>query len=135
MSVLFRRDFRASDFGLGRRRTGYVAQVALMICATLALISCYPDPRPALKGRIAGDWEEVHGTKEVLHFSEDGSLVMESPREHHQCTYDFPDAKHISLNCAPPGTPARPEVWRMSFTDDDKLLIGNAMETGTYKRK
>jgi len=72
----------------------------------------------------------VHGTKEVLHFSEDGNLVMESPREHHQCTYDFPDAKHISLDCAPAGTPARPAVWRMSFTDDDKLLIGNATETG-----
>jgi len=107
----------------------------LVLCATLTLLSCYPDPRPALRGRLAGDWEEVHGTHEVLHFSEDGSLVMESPREHHQCTYDFPDAKHISMNCAPPGTPARPAVWRMSFTDDDKLLIGNALETGTYKRK
>ena len=134
MNILLRKNLLASDFRHGRL-SGCRAEFLLVLCATLPLLCCYPDPRPALKGRIAGDWEEVHGTREVLHFSEDGSLVMESPSEHHQCTYDFPDAKHISLNCAPPGTPARPEVWRMSFTDDDKLLIGNAMETGTYKRK
>jgi hypothetical protein len=134
MNILLGRNLQASDFEFARW-TKCWAETLLVLCATMPLLSCYPDPRPALKGRIAGDWEEVHGTKEVLHFSENGSLVMESPREHHQCTYDFPDTKHISLNCAPPGTPASPEVWRMSFTDDDKLLIGNATETGTYKRQ
>lgn len=134
MNILLRRYLHASDFAFARWSRCW-ADILLVLCATLSLLSCYPDPRPALRGRIAGDWEEVHGTKEVLHFSEDGNLVMESPREHHQCTYDFPDAKHISMNCAPPGTPERPVVWRMSFTDDDKLLIGNAAETGTYKRK
>ena len=134
MNVLVGRDLRASDFGFARWSRCW-PELLLLLCATCSLLSCYPDPRPALKGRIAGDWEEVHGTKEVLHFSEDGSLIMESPREHHQCAYDFPDAKHIRLNCAPAGSPASAEVWRMSFTDDDKLLIGNAMETGTYKRK
>jgi hypothetical protein len=134
MNVVVGRDLRASVFGLARW-TRCWREILPLLCATLSLLSCYPDPRPALKGRIAGDWEEVHGTREVLHFSQDGSLIMESPREHHQCAYDFPDAKHIRLNCAPAGSPASPEVWRMSFTDDDKLLIGNATETGTYKRK
>jgi len=134
MNVVVGRDLRATVFGLARW-TRCRREILPLLCATLSLLSCYPDPRPALKGRIAGDWEEVHGTREVLHFSQDGSLIMESPREHHQCAYDFPDAKHIRLNCAPAGSPASPEVWRMSFTDDDKLLIGNATETGTYKRK
>lgn len=134
MNVVVGRDLRATVFGLARW-TRCWREILPLLCATLSLLSCYPDPRPALKGRIAGDWEEVHGTKETLHFKADGTLVMKSPSEFHQCVYDFPDEKHIRMNCAPAGSPAYFQVWNLAFTDDDKLKIGTVRETGTYRRQ
>jgi len=109
--------------------------VLLLICAASCLPGCRQEATPELKSQIVGDWEEVHGTKETLHFKADGTLVMKSPSEFHQCVYDFPDEKHIRMNCAPAGSPAYFQVWNLAFTDDDKLQIGTVRETGTYRRQ
>jgi len=87
----------------------------------------------SLKDGVVGDWE-IQRTKEVLQFSPDGTLVMDSPREHHNCKYDFPDSQHIRLDCAMPGTPSRPTSWKVSISDDT-LKISDDVETGTYTRK
>jgi len=87
----------------------------------------------SLKDGVVGDWE-IEPTREVLHFSADGTLVMDSPREHHNCKYDFPDYQHIRLDCLVPGTSSRPTTWRVSLSGDT-LKISDNVETGTYKRK
>ncbi|HXN20126.1 MAG TPA: hypothetical protein VN875_17440 [Candidatus Binatus sp.] len=107
----------------------------LLISSALWLQGCRQEATPELKSQIVGDWEEVHGTKETLHFKADGTLIMKSPSEFHQCVYDFPDEKQIRMNCAPAGSPAYFQVWNLAFTDDDKLQIGTARETGTYRRQ
>jgi hypothetical protein len=109
--------------------------VFLLICAASWLSGCRQEATPELKSQIVGDWEEVHGTKETLHFKADGTLVMKSPSEFHQCVYDFPDEKHIRMNCARAGSPAYFQVWTLAFTDDDKLRIGTVRESGTYRRQ
>jgi hypothetical protein len=117
------------------RRTNYWLSAVLLISAALWLQGCRQEATPELKSQIVGDWEEVHGTKETLHFKADGTLVMKSPSEFHQCVYDFPDETHIRMNCAHAGSPAYFQVWNLAFTDDDKLRIGTARETGTYRRE
>jgi hypothetical protein len=107
----------------------------LLICAASWLQGCRQAATPELKSQIVGDWEEVHGTKETLHFKADGTLVMKSPHEFHECVFDFPDEKHIRMNCAPAGSPAYFQVWNLGFTEDDKLQIGTVHETGTYRRQ
>jgi hypothetical protein len=104
----------------------------LLIGSALWLQGCRQEATPELKSQIVGDWEEVHRTKETLHFKADGTLVMKSPSEFHQCVYDFPDEQHIRMNCAPAGSPEYFQVWNLAFTDDDKLQVGTPRETGTY---
>jgi hypothetical protein len=110
------------------------------------LLGCHRDSAPnpnegapanweqSLKDAVVGDWEEIHGTKEILQFSSDGTLVMDSPREHNKCKYDFPDYQHVRLDCAMPGTPSRPISWKVSISDDT-LKISDTASIGTYKRK
>jgi hypothetical protein len=87
-----------------------------------------------MRSHVVGTWAESRGTNENLQFNDDGTLQMDSPREHHTCAYDFPDAAHIRLNCSPAGAPSSFVTWNFSVTDDT-LSIGDAHETGTYKRK
>ena len=85
------------------------------------------------KAGVVGDWEEARGTRETLHFNADGTLIMDSPSEHHTCTYEFPDAKHIRLDCVAPQIPHKPETYGFALTPD-KLIISDSRETGTYSR-
>ena len=103
------------------------------VCAFLQ--GCRHDGDAYLKGEIVGDWEEVHGTNETLQFNPDGTLTMISPREHRECRYDFPDSRHIRLDCASPGSTPSPQVWKVAITSDHKLLISDAIEVGTYRRR
>ncbi len=121
--------------GFPAKYTSYWLGAALLICAASCLQGCRQEATPELKSQIVGDWEEVHGTKETLHFKADGTLTMKSLSEFHQCVYDFPDEKHIRMNCSPAGSPAYFQVWNLAFTDDDKLQIGTARETGKYRRQ
>ena len=66
---------------------------------------CNREWRQTYKAGVIGDRGEVHGTRETLHFNADGSLNMDNPSEHHTCTYEFPDSKHIRLDCVAPQTP------------------------------
>jgi hypothetical protein len=93
-----------------------------------------PVDQQEMRSHVVGSWTESRGTNENLQFNDDGTLLMQSPRENQKCVYDFPDAAHIRLDCAPAGAPPRPGVWKFSFTDDT-LSISDAHETGTYKRK
>jgi hypothetical protein len=120
-------------------RTGQTASswlgVFLFLNTVLLLQGCSHEAEKKLKEGVVGSWEEVHGTIETLQFNADGTLIMKSPRENQACRYDFPDAKHVRLDCALAGMPPRPYVWNISVTADDKLLIGNAQEVGTYQRQ
>jgi hypothetical protein len=98
------------------------------------LQGCHHVTQQELQDRVLGGWEEVHGTKETLFFNVDGTVYMNSPVEHHLCTYDLPDPQHIRLDCAPVGTPPRPMVWKVELTSDRLIISGNR-EVGTYKRK
>jgi len=89
--------------------------------------------RNTYKTAVVGDWEEARGTREVMHFTADGKLVMDSPSEHHSCSYEFPDRKHILLDCLPPETPHKPNTYGFALVDD-KMMISDSGETGTYKR-
>ncbi|MGD0404605.1 MAG: hypothetical protein ABSB66_15580 [Candidatus Acidiferrales bacterium] len=109
--------------------------VFVFLSAVLLLQGCSHEAEKKLKEGVVGSWEEVHGTRETLQFNADGTLIMKSPRENEVCRYDFPDAKHVRLDCAPAGTPPRPYAWSISVTADDQLLIGNAQEVGTYQRQ
>jgi hypothetical protein len=112
---------------------------ALGLCIFL-LAGCHhsvdapPVDQQEMRSHVVGSWTESHGTNENLQFNDDGTLRMDSRREHNVCIYDFPDATHIRLDCAPAGSPPRPAVWNLSVTGDT-LSIGDAHETGTYKRK
>jgi hypothetical protein len=107
----------------------------LLLIAVLSLQGCSHEAEQKLKESVVGSWEEVHGTKETLQFNADGTLIMKSPRENQVCRYDFPDAKHVRFDCAPAGMPPRPYTWNISVTTDDKLLIGDAQQVGTYQRQ
>jgi len=107
----------------------------LVIVAPLFLQGCKHEASNYLKGEIIGTWEEVHGTHEVLQFNSDGSLIMNSPSEHHNCKYDFPDATHIQLDCSLAGSPPSPRLWEVSLSTDGKLSIGIGRDVGTYKRQ
>jgi hypothetical protein len=107
--------------------------VLVLLSATLLLHGCH-DSEQHLKSSVLGRWEEVHSTKETLQFDNDGTLIMKSPREYHLCVYDFPDSRHIRLNCAPVGALPFPQVWKISVTSD-QLMISDDQETGTYQRR
>ena|ERR1700677_3706080 len=115
----------------GRRRLG----VSLFLSATLLFQGCGHEAEKYLKMSVIGHWEEVHGTKETLQFNADGTLNMRSRFQNQDCRYDFPDGKDMRLDCAPPGATPRPHLCTISVTADDKLLIGDSREIGTYERK
>ncbi len=134
MKIAGARVIPAGSWEFARRASSWLGLV-LVLSSAWWLQGCHQEATPALKDRILGDWEEVRGTKETLTFNPDRTLIMKSPSEFHQCVYDFPDERHIRMNCALAGAPAYFQVWKMSFTADDKLQIGNEQETGTYRRK
>jgi hypothetical protein len=106
----------------------------VLLSASLLLQGCHHPSDQHLKESVVGSWEEVHGTKETLQFNADGTLIMKSPSENHSCVYGFPDSEQIRIDCAPPGAPSRPGVWKISVTSD-KLVISIDQEVGTYQRK
>jgi hypothetical protein len=114
---------------------GFLMSAFLLAGAGACVQGCRHDAGAYLKGEIVGNWEEVHGTKETLQFNPDGTLTMISLSEHHECRYDFPDSKYIRLDCTTAGMPPRPQVWKVAITSDHKLLISDAVEVGTYRRK
>jgi hypothetical protein len=107
----------------------------LFLGAVPWLQGCSHEAEQKLKEGVVGSWAEVGGTNATLQFNADGTLIMKSPRENQVCRYDFPDAKHVRLDCAPAGMPPRPYTWNISVTADDKLLIGDAQQVGTYQRQ
>jgi hypothetical protein len=107
----------------------------LLGSSSLLLQGCHRDAERRLKSAVLGSWEEVRGTKETLQFNADGILVMESPSQQRICLYDIPDYAHIRFDCNPAGTPASPQLYGISVTADDKLLITEGQEVGTYRRK
>ena len=114
-------------------KAGYWRGLLLLAATFISLTGCSGSTRQ-LKIDIVGNWDEVHGTKETLQFNNDGTLIMNSPREHHDCTYEFPDTDHIRLNCASPGTSPFPTVYKMTLKGDD-LTISDNSDTGKYQRR
>ncbi len=108
--------------------------LSVLLSASFLLEGCHQAADPHLKENVVGSWEEVRGTNETLQFNADGTLIMKSPREFHNCVYDFPDSEHIRLDCSVPGGPKFPQVWKISVTPD-QLLISDEHEVGTYRRK
>ena len=127
-----------------RADVGMFLSAALVIASAMLLTDCNrksgtTETAPAnweqtLKDGVVGDWEQAYGSREELQFSSDGTLVMNSPAEHHNCKYDFPDYQHIRLDCAVPGVPSNPQSWKISLSGDT-LKISDALETGVYQRK
>jgi len=112
----------------------FTAGISCALGAMFLLQGCHRVTEQELKDGVVGSWKEVRGTKEELQFNADGTMLMRSPGENHDCIYDFPDTTHIRFNCAPPGAPARPQVWKVELKSD-RLLISDHLEVGTYKRK
>ncbi|HXY13853.1 MAG TPA: hypothetical protein VEI26_05070 [Terriglobales bacterium] len=107
----------------------------LLLLIVCTFCGCNRQSTAEYKATVVGDWEEAHGTHETLHFKADGSLAMDSPSEHRSCTYDFPDTKHIRLDCASfaPQVPHVPTTYGFAL-DNDKLMISDSFSTGTYTR-
>jgi hypothetical protein len=107
----------------------------LLGSSSLLLQGCHRGAEQLLKNAVLGSWEEVPGTKEMLQFNADGTLVMKSPSQQPICLYDFPDYAHIRLDCASVGAHASPQLYGIFVASDDKLLISEDQEVGTYRRK
>ena len=103
--------------------------------SSLILLGCHRDAEQRLKKAIVGSWEDVRFPTATLQFNADGTLVMESRSQHRTCLYDIPDYTHIRFDCNPAGTPASPQLYTISMTSDDKLVITEGEEVGTYRRK
>jgi len=112
------------------RLAGFVYILGIII----ALQGCHKDTVEDLKQKIVGNWREVRTKNEYLNFNADGTVLMQGPDTNDPCEYDFPDAQHLRLNCAPQGAPPRPQVWKVEF-NRDKLLISDGIEVGTYARQ
>jgi hypothetical protein len=108
-------------------------ELPILLTVILCLSSCNGDSVKALEKNVVGSWEEVRNTGETLQFDADGTMVMDSRSEHHDCVYDFPDPRHIRFNCATEGAPPAYQTWNVSV-NSDKLVISDASEVGTYKR-
>jgi hypothetical protein len=115
--------------------TCWLRALLLLGSSSLLLQGCHRDAERRLKNAVLGSWEEVRGTKETLQFNADGTLVMESRSQHRICLYDIPDYAHIRLDCAPAGARASPQLYEISVSSDDKLLISEGQDVGTYRRK
>jgi hypothetical protein len=117
----------------------YSADQRLLLMAMIMylLAGCNRGPadwQNTYKATVVGDWEEARGTRERLHFEADGHLQMDSPSEHHSCTYDFPDSKHIRLDCLPAEIRHTPTTYGFAL-GDGTIMISDSLSTGTYKRK
>lgn len=108
--------------------------ILLLIMCLLSACKSNSELQGTYGAKVAGDWEEIRGTGETLHFEADGHLIMNSRSEHHSCTYDFPNAKQIRLDCVAPDVPHKPNTYGFALADD-KLMISDSQSTGTYKRK
>jgi len=86
------------------------------------------------KQKVIGRWIEVDTKNEFLEFRNEDMVQMQNPTSNETCTYDFPDTTHISFNCAPQGTPPRPQVWGFELKGD-QLFIKGPGEVGKYKRE
>lgn len=107
----------------------------LILPGLLLLPACRSEQRSLqqLREGIVGSWEEVHGTRETLQFNADGTLIKKAPMEYHSCVYDFPDSKHIHLDCSSGAGPRIIQLLKCSISSD-RLMIGNDIETGVYQR-
>lgn len=114
--------------------TKSLAQLGCVLGMAVLLQACHHDTEKDLKEKIVWNWQEVRTKNEFLNFNADGTVQMQSPTTNNTCEYDFPDAEHLRLNCAPQGAPPRPQVWKVEFKGD-KLLISDGMEVGTYARQ
>jgi hypothetical protein len=107
------------------------------LCALALLVvfqGCHKATKQELKQKIVGNWQEVDTKNEFLNFSDDGTVMMQSPATNETCEYDFPDTQHLRLNCAPQGAPPRFQVWKLDLKGD-QLLISDGNEVGKYKRQ
>jgi hypothetical protein len=79
----------------------------LCLCASLVLLlpSCHKATENELKEKIVGRWREVRTKNEFIDFNAEGAVLMQSPGTSETCEYDFPDPRHLRLNCAPQGAP------------------------------
>ena len=123
----------ALDILLTRARFNLLLLLLLLLACIFPACKSNTEWLRTYKTAVIGDWEEVRGTRETMHFSADGSLIMNSPSEHHSCTYEFPDPKHIRLDCVAAQIPHKPETYGFALADD-KLMISDSQSTGTYKR-
>ena len=105
-----------------------------LFSAVLLQQGCHRVTQKELQEKIVGTWDEVRGTNEMLEFHDDGTVLMQSANTNQTCKYDFPDTSHLRLDCAPPGLPPRPQLWKLEFKDDH-LLISDQLEVGTYQRR
>ena len=85
----------------------------LFLGAVPWLQGCSHEAEQKLKEGVVGSWAEVGGTNATLQFNADGTLIGLRTR----------------------GNAPRPYVWNISVTADDKLLIGDAQQVGTYQRQ
>ena len=135
------------------RRSDWI-KVGLVLSVSLLLLACHSGAHSAqppseqhseqqssqwsdqqLKQDVVGIWEEVDGTQETLQFNADGTLIMNSPSEHRSCDFSFPDSGHIRLDCTRyKGGPRASQTWKFAMTSD-KVMIGDELVTGTYKRR
>lgn len=111
------------------------ALLLLLGSSSLLFDGCHRDAEQRLKKAVLGSWEDVRFPRATLQFNADGTLVMESPSQHRICLYDIPDYTHIRFDCNPAGTPASPQLYEISVSSDNKLLIREGQEVGTYRRK
>ena len=114
--------------------TRLLVSISCLLCLIFALQACHRVTQKELKAKIVDTWDEVRGTNEMLEFHDDGTVLMQSPNTDQTCLYDFPDTSHLRLDCAAPGQPPRPQVWKLEFKDNH-LLISDKGEVGTYKRR
>jgi hypothetical protein len=105
----------------------------ILLTAILYLSACGNNSLKTLQQNVVGNWEQIHGTGEALQFNADGTMSMDSRSEHRDCLYDFPDPRHIRLNCASEGSPPAYQTWSISV-NSDRLVISDSLEVGTYKR-
>jgi hypothetical protein len=116
-----------------RNRRRHAQPILVLGVVAMLIVSCSHPEIDRLKTGVVGTWVDVTDANATLQFNPDGVLVMTSTREKHFCNYDFPDAKHVRLDCAPAGTPRQPRLWTFDLSDDE-ISIGDGHETGRYHR-
>ena len=123
-----------TNFAVNRRIAWVVllAALGLQSCARKSDLSA--QDREALIARTVGDWQDIYDARTIMHFKADGSLMMNSVAENRSCTYNFPDSKHIRLDCMYSQGTRYAQDWGFALVDD-KMMISDGHETGAYRRK